>query len=81
MDNSYSDEVSVTSGVPQGKVLGQFCFLYMSMIYLPDKMKCEVRMYTNDVALYTDVKSNEKNHFTLQADLHELSRQKLEDVN
>ena len=53
----------------------------MSMIYLPDKMKCEVRMYTNDVALYTDVKSNEKNHFTLQADLHELSRQKLEDVN
>ena len=73
MDNSYSDEVAVTSGVPQGSVLGPILFL-LYVNDLPDKMRCKIRMYADDVVLYTDVKSNEEFHLKLQADLNELSR-------
>ena len=73
MDNSHSDEISVTSGVIQGSVLGPILFiLYVND--LPDKIKCNVRMYTDDVVLYTTIEPTEDFDCTLQADLAELSR-------
>ena len=41
---------------------------------LPDGIKCKVRMYADDVVLYTTIKPAEDFDHTLQADLDELSR-------
>ena len=73
IDNSYSDEISVTSGVPQGSVLGPLLFL-LYINDLPDKMKCNIRMYADDVVLYANVASNENFNSILQEDLDELSQ-------
>ena len=73
IDNYCSDEVAVTSGVPQGSVLGPILFL-LYINDLPDQMKCKVRMYADDVVLYTEVMSNEPMNNNLQADLDQLWR-------
>ena len=58
MDNSHSDEISVTSGVIQGSVLGPILFL-LYVNDLPDKIMCKVMMYADDVVLYTTIKPTE----------------------
>ena len=73
IDNSYSNEVAVTSGVPQGSVLGPILFL-LYINDLPDKIKCKVRIYADDVVLYTEVMNNEPASENLQADLDQLCR-------
>ena len=62
--------VSVTSGVPQGTVLGPLLFL----IYINDLPKCvssHCALFADDCLLYQQIKSND-DHEILQHDLHNL---------
>ena len=67
IDNEKSATVPVTSGVPQGSVLGPILFL----IYindLPDKTRSKVRLFADDTAIYLAV-SNLEDAQILQQDL------------
>lgn len=67
INNHLSTPVSVTSGVPQGSVLGPLLFL----IYindLPLHVSCNIRMFADDCVIYRAV-INTPDQLTLQSDL------------
>ena len=65
-----SDCIEVTSGVPQGSVLGPLLFLlYINDIDLDITSKC--KLYADDTALYRPIK-NEKDQEELQKDLDKI---------
>lgn len=71
IDGEESDSIPVTSGVPQGSVLGPILFL----IYindLPDEVCSQVRLFADDTALYLTLESKADSS-TLQNDLDILS--------
>jgi len=69
--NGYSSEsVTVTSGVPQGTVLGPLLFLCF-VNDIPGLVSSTVRLYADDVLLYTVINSIE-DCVRLQRDLNEL---------
>ena len=69
-DGKHSDPAQVTSGVPQGTVLGPLLFL-LYVNDLPDNLKSSIRLFADDALLY-GVISNENDGDQLQEDLKQL---------
>ena len=72
VDGDFSDSVTVDSGVPQGTVLGQLLLL-CHINNLPDCVKSQVRLFTDDCLLYRTIKS-QSHHLTFQKDLEALEK-------
>ena len=68
LDGKQSQPMTVTSGVPQGTVLAPLLFLCF-INDLSDKITSKIRLFADDVILYSTIKSVE-DCFTLQEDLN-----------
>ena len=75
LDGQSSNPSTVTSGVPQGTVLGPLLFL-LYINDLPASVKSTARLFTDDCLLYRGIKSDQDRNI-LQQDLNQI--QKLED--
>ena len=72
VNGKSSTKEKVTSGVPQGTVLGPLLFL----IYindLPDRVKSQIRLFADDSFLYRTI-NNPQDTVQLQQDLDELTK-------
>ena len=63
----------VTSGVPQGTVLGPLLFLFY-VNHLPANLQSSVRLFADDALLLYGIITNVDDCNRLQADLFELER-------
>ena len=75
VNGAASSSIIVTSGVPQGTVLGPLLFL-LYIKDLPDRLSTNVRLFADDCILYTPI-GTENDPSLLQNDLIKL--QKLQD--
>ena len=66
LEGQHSKTYSITSGVPQGSILGPTMFL-MFINDLPDNLVCNLVMYADDSTLYSclDEKSDNQNRLDL----------------
>ena len=72
LENKYSDKVDVTSGVPQGSVLGPVPFLiYINDI--TDNMQSTIRLFADDCTIYRPI-NNKNDQQILQSDLTNLTK-------
>ena len=67
MDGVCSFSVAVTSGVPQGTVLGPLMFL-LFVNNMQDDLECSLRLFADDAPLYHTI-SQDSDTLTLQRDL------------
>ena len=72
IDGERSAQVPVTSGVPQGSVLGPILFL-LYINDLPNDIKSKVHLFADDTAVYLTVNSQDDCH-QLQKDLDSLQK-------
>ena len=72
LDGEHSSAVDVTSGVPQGTVLGPLLFL-CHINDLPDVVRSQVRLFADDCLLYRQIRS-QRDHLKLQDDLTQLQK-------
>ena len=59
INDATSSSIPVTSGVPQGSVLGPTLFIYY-LNDMPEVVDCVVRIFADDTKAYTSVESEEK---------------------
>jgi len=72
VDGEHSTVKPVTSGVPQGTVLGPILFLcYIND--LPECVHSQVRLFADDCLLYREIRKF-KDHIVLQKDLESLEQ-------
>ena len=71
LDGATSDKIQVTSGVPQGSVLGPILFLHY-INDLPTETHSHIRLFADDAILYREIKSN-TDCTILQEDLNRLA--------
>ena len=72
IEGEHSNSVEVTSGVPQGTVLGPLLFL-CHINDLPSAVKSQVRLFADDCVLYRQIIS-QRDHLKLQQDLTQLQK-------
>ena len=72
VDDEFSAEAAVSSGVPQGTVLGPILFL-VHINDLPDCVSSSVRLFADDCLLYRNIRTIQ-DHVALQRDLSALEK-------
>ena len=72
LDGCFSDTLPVTSGVPQGTVLGPLLFLCF-VNNIPQRVSNKIRLYADDILLYKVI-DNEDDCIDLQKDLDSLQQ-------
>ena len=72
LDNQRSHPTPISSGVPQGTVLAPLLFL-LYINDLPSRVRSKVKLYADDVLLYSYIKSESDCH-ALQEDLDALAQ-------